>query len=536
MHPALTLEEILRDICLYFKYIGPGEAREGRQALTSLAKTCRAISAVSLDVLWSSIHFYALFSALPCRAFQVKVNVPRKDCITGFDRSLVRASEWVRFHQYTSRIQQLSLADDPLAQLLVLCQLFPSRFNTEHSFPNLQRLLLPRYHRGNIPWQTLNVFLLPTLREIQLSSYSDGVSAFLRSIPQHSMLLNSLHAFSMSTVGWSAEVGAAYEEALPQMRSLKYYWGPGVSQSYLRQISTLPSLRHMTLMMQEPLYQGPAPPLHSLAFPVLSKLRLCRVNFGMALGIFKGIKDDEHEYSRVLSINIDSMTSPSTGDLHELSAVLARFELLESIVLSVRASRRNEESVSLATIRPLLRCSSLKEVDIETRMNVSFTDTDIEAMGEAWHLLEVLKLNSDTYCKTPPQLTLDGIRVLLSMCPRLRRVGLALRVPGSDRDSPQWRLNRLEEDRAAGRSAEILSSFRLGYSQIIDPTFFCAVMSQLAPNIDYVELLGPDIPTMVCPILRGVKEAQKMAQERNGHISEWSWNELDARLLPLVRR
>ncbi|KAG1802658.1 uncharacterized protein HD556DRAFT_1437720 [Suillus plorans] len=152
------------------------------------------------------------------------------------------------------------------------------------------------------------------------------------------------------------------------------------------------------------------------------------------------------------------------------------FDVLEHILLDVVFGPNHnhiDNAFTLQTFTPLMRFSSLKEVDLSTFCMSLLDDDDLGSIVKSWPHLECLYLGTKCFWQTPPKITFRGLVTLLATCPDLRNLGLVFDT--TKVDSPT------AETLGRGVSNTNITHFHVGCSPIEQPLQVADSLSVVLP-------------------------------------------------------
>ncbi|KAG2111320.1 uncharacterized protein F5147DRAFT_573666 [Suillus discolor] len=360
----------------------------GRHSLAALSRVCRSFKDIALDALWVKLDsLEPLFACLPRDLWTMTDD--RKLLI----QRPVTEADWSVFEQYASRVRILGNADFDLfggidAEFVYAMIGFCSQ---SLLVPNLRILCCKGYrYPDSFPF----VYALPP------GSQPHSSVCVIEFVGPHSMC---------PRVGELALCG------LTHLRKATLIFPSREDLSWLSRIVGLQELRIVLA--------GILPPLRSqFRTSYLEKLVIHSFNLTTSGSSVAGWVVP----CRQLQL-IPTFTESAVAVERVLRMLDQRllFDVLEHILIDVVFEPNHiDKAFTLQTFTPLMRFSSLKEVDLSTFCMSLLDDDDLGSIVKSWPRLECLYLGTKCFWQTPPKITFRGLVTLLATCPDLRNLGL----------------------------------------------------------------------------------------------------------------
>lgn len=207
--------------------------------------------------------------------------------------------------------------------------------------------------------------------------------------------------------------------------------------------------------------------------------------------------------NRTLSLGFSVREYPKAKSLHHLFSSVAlnfpnlrilQFNVPKEEIDALAANANYIRSPDLyyhdvSVLRPLLALRSLSAVHLELGIPLHLADTDLVLIGSSWLIIEVLNLCSDPFCDRTrtvgPELTIQGLFELASMCRSLQHLGLYVDYS-----------THLSEELVA--SCEFVSNtivhLDVGRSWVVQPELVAALLSGVFPRLKIFQWHGMDDP------------------------------------------
>lgn len=317
----------------------------GKSDLAASARTCRTWVDLALDILWEELESFHPIMAL---LGPISLHQGGWEWDHGFP-----SGNWTRFESYAKRIRSLSYSsqryDDESQEFII-----------EGMSPGVPTQLL-HYTASN-----RGQYILPQIRRIRWYCHRDSqlrmIVPFI-SPKVEDIRLEAGHEVSSSEVERSFR---AFQAILPPRIAVLHFFQRGYR---------LDQLRRAVEALLEPQVR-------------LQELRLPCYPMGPAL--FK-------PHLRVLESDLYVVTGINMEQL--LSHLADTCPLLEDL----RIMFWEGSNIKFQVVRPLLRCSALRRLDLEYSKTFDLDTKDIREMGSAWRELEVLHVASRLFLSKTAQ-------------------------------------------------------------------------------------------------------------------------------------
>ncbi|KAF8556819.1 hypothetical protein OG21DRAFT_1458543 [Imleria badia] len=491
MHRCLNIVEVQRVIFrqVYYQLRGTG-------TLARLARTCRALHSVALDVLWASLDsFVYLVQCLPRDLWKIEP----------LDRRLIfqrpmSLRDWEIFFKYSSRIRHLFQSVGP--EILTQCSGLGDDVIFALSNPPTYGPLLP--YLKNLYWDKPNrkyasllrllltpslvVLSLPncTLRspEVSILTSIGTVCPSLRtlSIPLHKPLANVLDAKGEKILS----------EALLYLHSLGSLTCPALDEVAIIHLSRLPFLIDLSFELQldfqlEKVRPYIAPP----AFASIDMLTL----HASALSTLTSLLEPMRFKPTTVSFVVATTPTPDALRLFFLALVSAcGSEKLSKISLTTSSERQRNtppQQVTSSTFQSLLALPNIRTFEFDVPCDVALDDDAITSLSKHWPNLSVLSLNAKSGWGITSRVSHQGLITLLSRCQTLTEFALA--IDFSDVDAPHIEMSDARPGDGVTNDTCLLANFVT--SAIMFPITLAAFLSDVCPELEAVRSAWN--PTMI---------------------------------------
>lgn len=385
------------------------------------------------------------------------------------------ADDWIRLQRYSHRIRAfagpkalgLPIVDDDILRTILSRELFHTLFPSLHTLdftviatPTVALPLLV-----NVLSQRLVRLVFTIPRE----SDPDAVRYALMAIPENA---SSLRTLKIDSFAFSSGFELSANQ-MPYLHALslgfKLRFSPG---SFLR-LMQLQHLQVLSLSLPDTAFHQPA----QLGFPVLQCVKITARSLDQCCNLVSSISSST---LREVSISYDTQ-APNTV----LRTFFQELECLQgcSLVLDTLVIKHNLQLTTTcdhpfivvpSMLTPLLTCRRLRILRLVNLGTLDLDDAFITQAALAWPALEELRLCSLAW-STSHRLTLSSVRELVSRCPRLARLHMAIDA----RILP-------DEDLAAASSESQWSSLdilNLRNSQIRDPQAVAKYLMSVVPGL-----------------------------------------------------
>ncbi|KAJ7935031.1 hypothetical protein B0H13DRAFT_2305188 [Mycena leptocephala] len=425
MHRALGIPDITEMICAEVRpTLG---IYEGRRSLAYLARVCRSLSELALDLLWAhQIRLTNLLACMPVDLWEVVQPDPKSKFVRA--RRAVEPDDWIRFHVYAPRIKHLSVHDghcepdtddwSPVYEMLA------ASLPMDHLLPNL-RSLSWTVHR--MPWFSYGRLLLcPRLEYLVLGVIAIPAHlALLPTLPQRCPFLKSISVSTALGIDVSRRPLSLMIRGLTCLERTSVGSMDQAAFEHLARLATLEAF----LVYSTPEFSLSFGANDLPKFPRLRELTFGSVSYEF-LEAFIGMKD----MWSLAEIDVNIVSAPTTRDTAQLFALLASkcdFASLTVLTLDFKADTEPLSLPQLAssvitfeTLHPLLSFRALREVSLAPPAGVSLDDAGIEAIARAWPHLSALQLRGSRFRAPSSRVTLRGLRTVARHCQNLTSLSL----------------------------------------------------------------------------------------------------------------
>ena len=425
MHHALLIPDILDCI---FEYIKVDGVRDSYPTLFALARTCSALSEVSLDALWSDLE--SLYPLMSC-IYRANMKFLNEACIPNVSylleaKPVVECSQRTAgadndaidlsvFHKHAYRVRRLSLSMPHGGAVAEDLGVFHALQVPYPLFPNLTHL---EWNDGlglSPIWPLLN----PHLRSLRIPmglwtsgstplslSRIQGLCPELRSLTLRVPVRARSEERAVADVCFSRLIGS--------WQKLEELDCSPMSCDSVTSLCGLSSLKVLRLRVDDSFVLLPA---NSLSFP---SLRTFHVDAGSPVATFSLL-----QAMRALpkSIRIDRTMSLFGGGVHhdpETAGLILRLIgqnapcELERFSMAFPGYPEGSPFNVSDMLQPLLRFSNLRALKITVQSQFTLLDDDLHTMASAWPQLEEFELidfpvyghssfvNEPAFIPTPP--------------------------------------------------------------------------------------------------------------------------------------
>ncbi|KAI0667627.1 hypothetical protein C8Q78DRAFT_1071734 [Trametes maxima] len=510
--------EVLQNVCDLLRlarsgpYVGlAGQAPRrptflGLNALLVLARTSRVFHPYALNAIWGTLPGYApLVFLLPNDAWMFSIRSATNSeegsvtQLVTITRPLTE-NDLERLKHYSPRVKHIRHGDI----------IFPIRARNHRCLPGVLKAFTVFFNAR--PGQAL----LPNLRTLQLDILTDDYNIYPF---VHVLFGPRLGDFDINS---SAQAPEPFEGALNKLaekssglRALKFSLWPResrmsdvVSQAICKfhhltrvntdlvpisaegfaQLARLPSLQDVTIQMgfhaDEQYREMLEKAKGTHFFPRVFRVSLMH-DTGLAIPAL-ALRAISSSYLSIIIIRVAEGTVPSQ-DVKELSAGITsrrRRRLRVKVVEINLANLCDGDAITIDALYPLLGLVNLRHLKVRVVSGrFAIDNAGLELAALTWTDMRWLELGPGRLKpdETPPA-TLEGLIPLARYCPRLHTLGVALdttlkRLPGlHDYYYPD-----------GGGSQERLETLKVGPSKITNPVEVAAFLSDVFPNICYIE-------------------------------------------------
>lgn len=398
MHHALLVPDILDHI---FTFIKADNEQISHQTFAALARTCSALSDISLDALWSELRsLYPLVSCIYDTNMKLgDEDTSEIDTDAGPDLSV--------FHKYAYRVHKLELSGyeggwrattvpDDLGVFHVLQVPTPL-------LPNLTHLAWTDELSLALLWPLLN----PRLLSLRISSFQwspKSTPLLLSKIRGLCPELNSLGLLFYLSEGYEAIAESCLSRVICSWKKLEVLDYSPVGCECILSLSALSSLRILRLRIDN--ISDLNLPANSLSFPSLHTLQFQANSLATANSILQAIRSLPTSIDIFLPVYQSGDVGVETVEpiLQPIGQNMSHGNL-EEFRMNVPAFLSGGIVNGSNVLRPLFLCCNLRVLRIMMTPLFLLVDDDLRAMASAWPLLEELELFDcrNLYPLVPPQ-------------------------------------------------------------------------------------------------------------------------------------
>ena len=509
MHPCLNIVEVQREIFRDVHHQPRGPA-----TLARLARTCRAFNSVALDVLWATLDsFVYLVQCLPrdlwkiepadrklvCMCSQVII---RTDSGQTFQRPM-SLKDWEIFFRYSSRIRTLFKSVGP--EILTECSSLGDDVIFALSNPPTYGPLIPYlktlyWDKPNRKYASLlRLLLTPSLVSLSLSGCalrSPEVS-ILTSIGTICPTLKSLYILSHKAFAsiLDAKGEKILSEALLYLRSLESLSCPALDEAAIVHLSHLPLLTELSFELQIDFQLEKVRPF--IAPPAFASINSLTLN-ASALSTLTSLLELMRFKPGKVSFVVASTPTPDALRLFFLALTSAcGSEELTRISLTTSSERQRSvppQQVTLSTFQSLLALPNIHSFEFDVPWDMALDDQAITTLTKRWPKLTALSLNAKSGWGITSRVTHRGLVTLLSHCPALFELALAI-------DFSEIDVVEMPETRPGDGVANdkcLIANFVT--SAIMFPITIAAFLSDVCPELEaiksawsHISMLGTEV-------------------------------------------
>lgn len=378
-----------------------------------------------------------------------------------FSQYYISLDRWPRFFFYSRRVRHISLlADPPYIHHEVFTTISISRPELA-LFPNLLCLTIAPISPLERTVPHISLFLHQGLKRLRICNGNSDPDAV--SLPAWSQLFADVvfRAPNITHIQlsheWSTPLDTTHSlsnflGALKNLRILELF-DSMLTSDVVSALSHCPELTTIQAVKRSPYRVRIVPPNHPLpdipsdlllenfypaleegAFPSLRAITL-RANLWHCVTFLQQPAFPAH---RLKTLRIHSLHAESATNAQRLFAAIAeacvnikRLGLIFSeINIGGGVAGEQTEFISFACIQPLVKCTSLTELSLNTLIPLKFTDAEAVILATHWPNMTQLALNNNPFPIPGYQheLSLGGaLTAFATGCPRLQVLGLYVR-------------------------------------------------------------------------------------------------------------
>ncbi|KII94178.1 hypothetical protein PLICRDRAFT_100523 [Plicaturopsis crispa FD-325 SS-3] len=489
------------------------ETPGGKRSLSRLARTCKAVSEPTLNVLWRDMHsLVPLIGLFPAHLLK-KARKPSLGLV-----KTPSTGDWKRVLEYGERVRSITYHESANNVPPSIFTVFEEHKPQEFILPNLLRLVWRAETPDGLDRSSL--FLSPELQslDLEVGTRFPQLHLFLAEMSRRTRLTE----FSFNS---PTNLPDSFTELLAKQTDLQKVTlvAPGaLAPGIGKWVAGLPKLRALELDLTgrsviavEGFFDdirssrsGSSTPSSDsgvfsgdeIDFSDIRKssLRLTG-DLSVARGAFRGLQGLhltgeagniatflKHLTSPLTSLELVIEDPPDKADWTDLSTMISdKFgETLRSLRLTATGSSRFSELVR-STSRletppkhlPLTKLAGmyrLGRLEIDLPESFIFHNADLKHLARECPNIEVLKLCPLARFTSAPFITLEGLAPLTSSCRRLHTLGIVVNADGG-------REEVLADRRVISRS---LLRLHVGHSWISSPLQVAILLSHLAPSLE----------------------------------------------------
>ncbi|EED85803.1 predicted protein [Postia placenta Mad-698-R] len=465
-HRALVVAEIMGNICLFVR-------EADVKWLAILARTCRALRAPAIEILWGRLkNLIPIFRLLPSDAWTFDVDTWTSSRIYRLERDLV-AEDFTVIAKYAPLVKIIGFRRGgercpryesdflPIGptQIMTQCSPQPLLFPALHTldWPHTLSTRLQGPHAGYKGfWACAGLYISPKLKKVVidfsiLSSHDDPkLSTFMTRIgaecPQITEVDIDVTTWGNdrplpSTIEWSSSLVCR----LARLQVLRCGNIPlrGTALAHLGCLSTLKEVR--VLLTRDTVDSWTSTSLKSrdqARFMTLRKLDIRTQD----LTAFNDLANGKFMFPQVETFRIDCSSFPSASEVDAFFNALQDLfspSRLQSLSMETRPWEdqwRNNTILSCGGtlrrdhLRKLLAFHKVQTIILQAQLEVDLDDDIAEEMSAAWPQIETLiippqcKLWSEGEIKA----TLRSLQSFATNCPRLIHLNIPFRADGAN--------------------------------------------------------------------------------------------------------
>ncbi|GLB34285.1 hypothetical protein LshimejAT787_0111690 [Lyophyllum shimeji] len=500
MQNCLNITEIQHHIFSYCK-----SEIWGYGALANLARTCKAFTENSLDLLWHDLDRLApLIQVMPSDLWAVEIE--HRDtsarygrCSWGmlkFTRAL-QESDWPRFHYYAKRVRRLGYNYSPPFEdrhylVYVHEDVFKSLdFSRSGSslLPNLRAFRPAFYDPHKLPASRhIPMLLGRTVTEICLASDQSAllveIPHLLQSIQRCCPNLTRVTFVLASGMDITPEITSAAERLVCSLRHLEYLslW-PIMTTRITHHLGRLRELRHWNTEVRSDTAGFPIREMFTTEgghFPNLCSFDLRASTLAVAAEVIESLQCPLRHLTVIIT---DETTAQPVLSLARFTGALPHHQCVASVrYLHLHGAVRLELSSGPAArqaFRSLFSLRALRSLWITLPCASVLDDDWYAAAADAWRGLECLRITHPE----SPVLTLAGLIPLIRNCRQLYELELSICAEPFD-------LRLLQP----GICNTTITDLNLGPSPIVDTVGVFRCLTLMFPNLQSVACTDNVLP------------------------------------------
>lgn len=273
-------------------------------------------------------------------------------------------------------------------------------------------------------------------------------------------------------------------EALLYLHSLESLVCPALDEAAIIHLSHLPCLLELSLELQldfqlERVKPYVAPP----AFAPLQSLTL----HASALSTLTSLLEPMRFKPSSVSFSVASTPTPDALRLFFLTLVSACNSEVLSRISMVTCNERQRgilpQQVSLSTFQSLLALPNIDAFEFDAPCDIALDDDAITTLAKHWPKLTMLSINAKSGWGITSRVTPQGLIMLLSRCPGLSDIALA--VDFSEIDGPHADIPESRPGNGVTNDKCLIANFVT--SAIMFPATVAAFLSDICPELEAVD-------------------------------------------------
>ncbi|OAX38397.1 hypothetical protein K503DRAFT_770511 [Rhizopogon vinicolor AM-OR11-026] len=397
MHHALLIPDILDRIFAFANV-----DNERTRTFSALARTCSALSEVSLDALWSELE--SLYPLVSC-IYKTNMKLFNEHTTGADDDAELDMSV---FHKYAYRVRKLFLFGLHDAAVVEDLGMFQALQVPSPLLPNLTDLVWNDELGLSLVWPLLN----PRLRSLQIpiSHWITGSTPLLLSkirglCPElRSLTLRISFGLVQGGPGEQALAGNCLSRVICSWKKLEELDYSPLGCEGITSLCALSSLKVLRLHIDDSFLGLPA---NSLSFPSLRSVHVKAQNLGSIFPLLQAMKTFPKSIRIDLPIGLFGNVNYGLETVELILSLISQHEI-ERFSMSFPGNP-NPVNVS-EMLRPLFRCCNLRALQVAVMSQFTLLDDDLCTIASAWPQLEELELfDLPPPCRVPfPSQLADG--------------------------------------------------------------------------------------------------------------------------------
>ncbi|KAF8349104.1 hypothetical protein F5887DRAFT_550757 [Amanita rubescens] len=489
-----------------------------KATLTSLARTKRDISEITLDVLWRSIpDIGPLIRCMPEDLWEEREE-PGK-CIKLTLRRLILSTDWERFEINAMRIRQLGVTDPSVIEYVLGIDVYGAlACASVGRTPLLPRLVTIRWTpQADVEYPYIGLFLSSYIQSLALditgkSDPATSVKVRLSLLPRLvSVCPHISHLTLCNKYGLNKPRRQEIENALSAIRqwsSLRSLEMGGLPDLSTLCVAKFPVLRKLVVgnpheTTEEWLTSGELLAMRAKGFTKLEHLDIRFSTVEFLARLFSCMSG-----TPLRTLRLEFGRDPERNQLSELFMAMRRgiaHSSLQHLRISYDRSRtelvQEDRFITLAELSPLLAFTYLSEVSIAINYDICIGTEDLQVVALKWPHLQTLEFISLRPSDYWPQITIKDV---VRHFPSLENLTISF-------DASEVCLTNAERPGDGVRN-EKLCNLGVLRSPIDEPGNVAALLSDIVPNLRLIDVFQydeGDVPNDFEELERKWKEAER---------------------------